>query len=102
VLENSEGKKVKLSLCSHRAPRHEGVLGEWRYSFTHSLTSALDGGEWSAKDNFGSMRENEVGGWRRLHNLYTSTNTITVIKSVVPNVTEDALQTDRFTKPNLT
>jgi hypothetical protein len=31
------------------APCHEGVLGEWRYnSSTHSLTSALDGGEWSA------------------------------------------------------
>jgi len=31
-----------LSLC------REGVLGEWRYSSTHSLTSALDGVEWSA------------------------------------------------------
>jgi hypothetical protein len=30
------------------APRHESVLGELRYSFAHSLTSALDGGEWSA------------------------------------------------------
>jgi hypothetical protein len=30
------------------APNHEGVLREWRYSSTHSLTSALDGGEWSA------------------------------------------------------
>jgi len=30
-----------LSLC------REGVLGEWRYSSTHSLTSALDGVEWS-------------------------------------------------------
>jgi hypothetical protein len=30
------------------APRHEGVLGEWRYSFSHYFTSALDGGEWSA------------------------------------------------------
>jgi hypothetical protein len=40
--------KVKLSLCFNWAPRHEGVLGEWRYSSTHSLTSALDGGEWSA------------------------------------------------------
>jgi hypothetical protein len=40
--------KVK-SLCSFNwAPRHEGVLGEWMYSSTHSLTSALDGGEWSA------------------------------------------------------
>jgi hypothetical protein len=29
-------------------PRHEGLLGEWRYSSTHSLTSVLDGGEWSA------------------------------------------------------
>jgi len=28
--------KVKLSLCFNRAPRHEGVLGEWRYSSTHS------------------------------------------------------------------
>jgi hypothetical protein len=39
--------KVKLSLCFNWAPRHEGVLGEWRYSSTF-LTSALDGGEWSA------------------------------------------------------
>jgi hypothetical protein len=23
-------------------------IGEWGYSFTYSLTSALDGGEWSA------------------------------------------------------
>jgi hypothetical protein len=37
-----------LSLCFNWAPRYEGLLGEWRYSSTHSLTSALDGGEWSA------------------------------------------------------
>jgi hypothetical protein len=30
------------------APCHEGVLGEWKHSSSHSLTSALDGGEWSA------------------------------------------------------
>jgi hypothetical protein len=48
-------KKMKMldvckpcSLCFNRVPRHEGVLGKWRHSFTHSLTSALDGGEWSA------------------------------------------------------
>jgi hypothetical protein len=43
-------KFVKLSLCCsfNRAPCHEGVLGEWKYSFTHSLISALDEGEWSA------------------------------------------------------
>jgi hypothetical protein len=43
-----KGKKVKLFPCCNWAPRHEGVLGEWKYSSTHSLTSALDGGEQSA------------------------------------------------------
>jgi hypothetical protein len=37
--------KVKFSQCFNRAPRYGGVLGVWRYSFTHSLTSALDEGE---------------------------------------------------------
>jgi hypothetical protein len=36
----------KLSLCFNWAPSHEDLLGEWGYSSTHSLTSALDGGEW--------------------------------------------------------
>jgi hypothetical protein len=40
--------KGKVVLCFNQAPCHEGVLGEWRYSSTQSLTSALDGGEWSA------------------------------------------------------
>jgi hypothetical protein len=40
--------KVKLSLCFNWEPRLEDVLGEWRYSSTYTLTSALDGGEWSA------------------------------------------------------
>jgi hypothetical protein len=40
-----EGKVVPVL---NQAPRHEDVVGEWRYSSTHSLTSALDGGEWSA------------------------------------------------------
>jgi hypothetical protein len=35
-----------LSLCFFSwAPRHEGALGEWMYSSTHSLTSVLEGGE---------------------------------------------------------
>jgi hypothetical protein len=39
----------QYSVCFFNwASRHEGVLGEWRYSFTHSLTSALDTGVWSA------------------------------------------------------
>jgi hypothetical protein len=40
--------KVKVRQSSLCAPSHEDVLGKWRYSSTHSLTSALDGGEWSA------------------------------------------------------
>jgi hypothetical protein len=41
--------KVKCPCASFNwAPRHQDVLGEWRYSYTHSLTSALDGGEWAA------------------------------------------------------
>jgi len=41
--------KIKLSLCFFiSAPRHEGVLGEWMYSSTHALTSALGEGEWPA------------------------------------------------------
>jgi hypothetical protein len=39
---------VKLSLCFSWAPRHEGVMREWRCRSTHSLTSALDRSEWSA------------------------------------------------------
>jgi hypothetical protein len=44
-------------------------LGEWRYSSTHSLTSALDGGEWSAS-HLGRFTPRErapgthwIGGW---------------------------------------
>jgi hypothetical protein len=39
---------IKLSLCFNKAPHHEGILGEWSYSSTHSFTSAKDGGEWLA------------------------------------------------------
>jgi hypothetical protein len=63
--------KVKFSLCFlfNWAPRHEGILGEWRYSSTHSLTSALDGGEWSAsRPHCFTSRERDpgthwIGGW---------------------------------------
>jgi len=36
--------KVK-SLCFNYTSLHEGVRGKWRYSSTHSLTSALDGSQ---------------------------------------------------------
>jgi hypothetical protein len=61
--------KVLLSVCFNGAPRHEGVLGEWRCSSTHSLTSALDVGEWSAS-RLGRFTSREIapsthwiGGW---------------------------------------
>jgi hypothetical protein len=51
------------------APRHGGLMGEWRYSSTHSLTSTLDIDEWSASrpDRF-TPRERSpgthwIGGW---------------------------------------
>jgi hypothetical protein len=53
----------------NEAPRHEGVLGEWRYSSTHSLTSTLDGVEWSdSRPGRFTSRERApgthwIGGW---------------------------------------
>jgi len=44
-------------------------MGEWSYGFTHSLTSALDGGEWSAsRPGRFTTRERApcihwIGGW---------------------------------------
>jgi hypothetical protein len=40
--------KRKVVPVLNQVPRHEGVLGEWRYISSHSLTLALDGGKWSA------------------------------------------------------
>jgi hypothetical protein len=37
--------KIVPVLFFNRSSRHEGLLGEWRYRSTHSLTSALDGDE---------------------------------------------------------
>jgi hypothetical protein len=39
--------KGKISPVLNKAPRHEDVFGEWRYISTYSLTSTLDGNEWS-------------------------------------------------------
>jgi hypothetical protein len=53
ILSPSKGKgKVIVTvipvLFLNRASRHEGALGDWMYSATHSLTLTLHGGEWSA------------------------------------------------------
>jgi hypothetical protein len=50
-------------------PRLEGVMGEWMYSSTHSLTSAPDRCEWTASrpDRFTSRERTPgthwIGGW---------------------------------------
>jgi len=46
-IRNDVKDKGKV-VCFSWAPRHEGVLGEWRYSSTCCLTLALDVGEWWA------------------------------------------------------
>jgi hypothetical protein len=63
--------KVKLSLCfffklSTTPLRH---IGEWRYSSTHSLTSALDVVKWSASHpgrftpRERALGKHWIGGW---------------------------------------
>jgi hypothetical protein len=68
---NILGKNVKGKVVPvlNKASRHEGVLGECRYSSTHSLTSALGGGVWSASrpGRFTSRERSPgthwIGGW---------------------------------------
>jgi hypothetical protein len=61
--------KVVPVLFFNPAPRHEGVLWESRYRSAHSLTSALDGSEWSAsRPGRFTPRETApgthwIGGW---------------------------------------
>jgi hypothetical protein len=61
--------KVNLSLCFKLSTAPWRRIGEWRYSSTHSLISALDGGEWSAsRPNLFASRERApgthwIGGW---------------------------------------
>jgi hypothetical protein len=61
--------KATLSLCLTKKHAMKAVLGEWKYSSTHSLTSALDGGEWSAsRPGRFTSRERVlgtrwIGGW---------------------------------------
>jgi hypothetical protein len=62
-------QKVKFFLYITKAPHHKDVLGERRYTFTHSLNSAIDGGEWSAsRPGRFTPRERAtdthfIGGW---------------------------------------
>jgi hypothetical protein len=63
-----KGKVVPV-LLFNSGPRHEGVLGEWSCISTQSLTSTLDGGEWSSsRPGRFTPRERDpsthwIGGW---------------------------------------
>jgi hypothetical protein len=49
VYTADKGKvKVQLSVCLWLSTTSWRRIGEWRYSSTHSLTSARRGGDWSA------------------------------------------------------
>jgi hypothetical protein len=64
VKDKGKGKVIAVHSLSTTPWRRSG---KWRYSSTHSLTSALDGGEWSAShpDSF-TLRERAPGThWKR-------------------------------------
>jgi hypothetical protein len=68
TLPPAKGKFVPV-LFSNWAPLREGLLWEWRYSSTYSLTAVLDGGEWLASrpSRFALTERapgtNWIGGW---------------------------------------
>jgi hypothetical protein len=92
----------------NQAPRYEGVLGEWRYSSTHSLISALDGGEWSASlaGRF-TPRERApvtywIGGWVGPRNVLDA-----VVKRKIPSLRRESnprtpITNSRYKKHNET
>jgi len=63
------GEFVPVLFFFNRAPPHECLLGKRRYSSTHSLTTALGRGEWSAsRPSSFTARERApgthwIGGW---------------------------------------
>jgi hypothetical protein len=92
--------KAKLSLCFNEAPRHEGVLEEWRYSYTHSLALALDGGDWSAsRPSRFTSRERApgthwIGGWVVPRAVLDA-----VVKRKIPNPPRESNPSDPIVQP---
>jgi hypothetical protein len=93
-----------LTLCNHTLrlfpSRHEGVLGEWRYSPTHSLTSALGGGEWSAS-RLGRFTPREkapgthwIGGWVGPRAVLGA-----VVKRKIPSLRRESNHTTPIVQP---
>jgi hypothetical protein len=82
-----KGKVVPVLFFFNWAPRQEGVLGEWTYSCTHSVTSVVDGSEWSAS-RYGRFTPKErtpnthwIGGW-----MGPRTDQDAVVKRVIPSL----------------
>jgi hypothetical protein len=104
--KNLERLKVKIKgkvvpvLFFNWAPRHEGILGEWKYSSTHSLTSALDGGEWSgSRPGHFIPRERDpgthwIGGWLSPRAVLDA-----VVKRKIPNPRRESNPTTPIIQP---
>jgi hypothetical protein len=75
-------------------------MGEWRYSSTHSLTSALDGGEWSASrtDRFtpreGAPGTHWIGGWVGPRSVLDA-----VVKRKIPSPRRESNPRTAFVQP---
>jgi hypothetical protein len=78
---------LSLGCFFNWAPRHEGVLGEWMYSSMHSLTSPLEGGEWSASrpgrftPKEQALGTHWIGGWVGLRAILDM-----VVKRKIPSL----------------
>jgi hypothetical protein len=76
-----------VALCFNWAPHHKGVLWDWIYCSTHTLTSALDGGELSAsRPGRFTPRERVhsthwIGGWVGPRSVLD-----TVVKRKIPSL----------------
>jgi len=68
--------KVNLSLCLTKHHAMKDVLGEWRYSSIHSLTSALDGE---------APRTHWIGGW-----VGSRADLDAVVKKKIPSPSRDS------------
>jgi len=60
---------IYSSWCFNWAPRHGGVWVEWKYSSTHSLTSALDGRNYN--DSLNGIKKPEESVRMHINHLGT-------------------------------
>jgi hypothetical protein len=96
-------KSRRMRWAGHVARMGEGrgvyrvLVREWRYSSTHSLTSAIDGGEWSASragrftPREGAPGTHWLGGWVGPRDVLG-----VVVKRKIPNLTGNGTLEPRF------